>query len=187
MPKVMVVPSSICKASEELIPYDAILKKMANTFTYKERSEAEYDPEWRQVIPYILCHHGDDYALFQRHKGGEPRLKGKTLGVGGHLEWMADPHFGTVFAQGAIRELTEETHFTPESMRFMGVICLDKDEVSKVHIGVLLEMELPYLMVEAHKGDELRHVGYFNPWKDEKPEGLESWSELVWEHLKGMK
>ena len=63
------------------------------------------DPEWQQVIPYLLMRDGERLFLMQRTKaGGDARLHDRySLGIGGHL----NPEDGGVL-EGLRREFREE-------------------------------------------------------------------------------
>ncbi|MGH2356937.1 MAG: NUDIX domain-containing protein, partial [Candidatus Limnocylindria bacterium] len=54
---------------------------------YLPRPEAETDPTFKQVIPYVLVRDGDLVFLMERtDAGGDARLHRKaSIGVGGHL------------------------------------------------------------------------------------------------------
>src|SRR5579863_1923036 len=54
---------------------------------YLNRSEAEQDRRYKQLIPYALIIHGDRILRYRRGKGGqETRLHGLySVGIGGHI------------------------------------------------------------------------------------------------------
>src|SRR5262249_1952668 len=83
-----------------------------SNIVYRNRSEAELDRRYKQLIPYvlILCH--DRILRYRRGKGGqETRLHGLfSVGVGGHI---ADEDSGLFssnagYHEGMRRELKEE-------------------------------------------------------------------------------
>src|SRR4030042_1570946 len=51
------------------------------------RSEAEKDPSYKQIIPYvIMCHNGKFLSYVRGKKAGEKRLLGlRSIGIGGHI------------------------------------------------------------------------------------------------------
>src|SRR5712664_282614 len=59
----------------------------ASNLTYLNRSEAEQDKRYKQLIPYILLICDDKILRYRRGKGGqETRLHGLySVGVGGHI------------------------------------------------------------------------------------------------------
>src|SRR5512139_840255 len=54
---------------------------------YLNRSEAEHDPRYKQLIPYVLLICGDIILRYRRGRGGqETRLHGLySVGIGGHI------------------------------------------------------------------------------------------------------
>src|SRR5438477_12615443 len=55
--------------------------------TYRNRSEAEQDRRYKQLIPYVLLVCQDRILRYRRGKGGqETRLHGLfSVGIGGHI------------------------------------------------------------------------------------------------------
>ena len=55
--------------------------------TYRRRGDAEDDPSWKQVIPYLALRDGDDIFLMRRSRAGsDVRLHDRyTIGIGGHV------------------------------------------------------------------------------------------------------
>src|SRR6187455_2554728 len=79
---------------------------------YLNRSEAEQDKRYKQLIPYVLILCGERILRYRRGKGGqETRLHGLfSVGVGGHI---ADEDHGLFssnagYQDGMRRELKEE-------------------------------------------------------------------------------
>ena len=74
------------------------------------RPEAENDPSYKQIIPYItLCRNDEVFCTRRTNKGGETRLHGRlSLGIGGHINTLDDMDSGDIFRRGLQRELEEE-------------------------------------------------------------------------------
>lgn len=70
----------------------------------KLRCEAECDPSFKQLIPYVLVEHKPTHRFFMTTRiGGEERLKGQaSIGLGGHLDCGED------VVDALFRELEEE-------------------------------------------------------------------------------
>ena len=101
------------------------------------RAEAEQDPAYRQIIPYITLCRGDEVLCTRRlKKGGEARLHGLlSLGLGGHINALDGDTEG-IFQRGLHRELAEEADYTPVGeLQPLGVINDDRTEVGSVHLG----------------------------------------------------
>ncbi len=106
---------------------------------YRPRGEAEQDPDWQQVIPYLLMRDGERLFLMQRTRaGGDDRLHDLySLGIGGHL----NPQDGGVM-NGLRREFHEEmvAAWEPEP-RLLGLLNDDDVLVGQVHVGVVFEAD----------------------------------------------
>ncbi len=126
--------------------------------THKEfqpRSQMETNPEYKQIIPYLVFIYNDRYFLMQRRSQeegtGEVRLQSKlTLGIGGHIrqEDMLDDDIRT-WAQ---REFTEEVDYKGKyAMKPFGIINDDSNPVGQVHIGFvyLVQGDSPRIGVKS--------------------------------------
>ena len=149
--------------------------------TFRRRGDAEDDPSWKQVIPYVALRDGADIFLMRRSRaGGDVRLHDRyTIGIGGHI----NPDDGGV-AGGLRREWNEEIaadfepRFTP-----LGVLNDDDNPVGAVHLGLVFSAEAegrPVAIRETHKLE-----GSFVPLADvaDVAEMLETWSALLFEFL----
>ena len=74
------------------------------------RPDAENDPGYKQIIPYVVLRRGDEIFMTRRlKKGGEARLHGlMSIGVGGHINPVDDIDRESVLLRGLERELDEE-------------------------------------------------------------------------------
>ena len=63
------------------------LEIVAARHEFRPRGEVEEDPDYQQIIPYIVFRHEDRYLLTRRLKqSSEKRLRHLySLGVGGHI------------------------------------------------------------------------------------------------------
>lgn len=115
---------------------DQILDPSALRFM--DREAAESDPNFKQLIPYMVVRHGKDFLAYTRgKKGSETRLHAlKSIGVGGHVEPCDGPAHDAL-QWGMMRELQEELHITsPTIVKFLGLINDDSNEVGAVHLGL---------------------------------------------------
>jgi len=117
-------------------------------FEFLNRKDAEKDPEYKQVIPYIVLQTSDmkKTALYHR-KGSEKRLHDLwSVGIGGHINPIdrggQDTSFRQILTAGMERELNEELDKRPlnETPDFMGVISEDITDVGKVHLGAVFRI-----------------------------------------------
>src|SRR6266704_2968895 len=85
---------------------------LSENLTYKYRSQAENDPHYKQLIPYVLIVCGDRLLRYQRGKGGqETRLRGLwSVGIGGHISDEDSDLFtkNLGYREGMRREVEEE-------------------------------------------------------------------------------
>lgn len=76
-------------------PDGAWLATVLESSTFLQRTAAENDPNYRQIIPYALLRHGAFVFRYRRTVAGQdPRLHNKySLGVGGHINRRDDLPF----------------------------------------------------------------------------------------------
>ncbi|WP_010632817.1 hypothetical protein [Sporolactobacillus vineae] len=124
-------------------------KRMAAHYQVMRRGDAEQNPEYKQPIPYALLRKGDRYFSYERLGGGaEQRLHGKlSIGVGGHMNQVpGEEDFRQQLADNLKREINEELILEGADLshiKTIGLINDDASEVGRVHIGVLVAIDLP--------------------------------------------
>lgn len=110
------------------------------------RSQAEKDPSFKQLIPYVIMTCQDKCLTYVRGKrAGETRLVGnRSIGIGGHINPVDDaiPLFNTDFRdvyQAAVqREVAEEVSVdAPCTDHVVALLNDDSNEVGQVHLGVV--------------------------------------------------
>jgi predicted NUDIX family phosphoesterase len=148
------------------------------------RSQAEQDPSWKQLIPYVVIKKGDAYLHYVRGKGsGEKRLVAKgSIGIGGHINHDDESLFqaGLEFYEEALqRELHEELRMDGEfRTRIVALINDDETPVGRVHLGVVHLCELTDQNVA--KGEacitDLRFLTL--PELVERRAQMETWSQI---------
>jgi predicted NUDIX family phosphoesterase len=154
---------------------------------YLNRSEAELDKRFKQLIPYVLLICGDKILRYRRGKGGqETRLHGLySVGIGGHISeedhGLFSSHRG--YHDGMRRELMEEVALDDVKDAAVAVINDDSTDVGSVHFGVV---HLVQLASEDVAGRRSGIVGpEFIPMAEalKDPASYESWSRFCLEHL----
>jgi len=186
--QVMVVPRS------SLVPGDGWLgvrrgdlsqelQVVARDGRFMRRGDAEEDPSFKQVIPYLVLRDGERWFLMRRTKaGGDARLHDLwSIGVGGHL----NPGDGDV-AGGLAREWAEEVaaDFVPE-YRPVGLLNDDTTPVGAVHVGFVYVADAGGRPVTIRETEKL--VGAFASGDEVEAvrDRLETWSRLVFDALAG--
>src|SRR5580698_6755607 len=126
--------------SLEVEKYLPVVTAQSNVL-YMNRSEAELDRRYKQLIPYALIIHGDRILRYRRGKGGgETRLHGLySVGVGGHISEEDHGLFssGLGYQEGMRRELMEEVAVEETKDAAVALINDDSTEVGQVHFGVV--------------------------------------------------
>ena len=121
-----------------------ILEKKNNTFM--PRAQAETNPAFKQIIPYVIITDGKSILHYVRgKKAGEQRLVAKgSIGIGGHINNEDETLFGLnsfgleAFQDAVKREVCEELSVQGEfDARPAGLINDDSTEVGQVHFGVV--------------------------------------------------
>jgi len=154
---------------------------------YLNRSEAELDKRYKQLIPYVLILCNDRILRYRRGKGGgETRLHGLySVGVGGHISEEDHGLFssGPGYQEGMRRELMEEVAIEETKDAAVALINDDSTEVGQVHFGVV------HIMYVADEKIVGRRSGIASPEFAPIAEvvkdlaGYESWSRFCLEQL----
>jgi len=172
--------SSFIADSNEHI-FDLILEK----HIFMSRDLAEYDFEHKQVIPYLIIRKGDNFLLLQRtSKQTEKRLHNKfSLGIGGHINPDSSEHGNNLIIGGLYKELHEEVFIkSPATLTFIGTINDESNSVSKVHLGLLYELDVLSDTYEVLEKDKMSAQ-----WENRKNlihyyDRLETWSQIVYDN-----
>jgi predicted NUDIX family phosphoesterase len=113
---------------------------------FMPRSEAETDPSFKQLIPYVIMEHEGRYLTYVRGKrAGETRLVGnRSIGIGGHINPADDEtplfsaDFREVYRRAVEREVAEEVDVqAPHVDRVVALLNDDSNEVGQVHLGIV--------------------------------------------------
>ncbi len=109
--------------------------------SFRPRGEVETDPEFKQLIPYMLIIRDSEemYSYTRGNAQGEARLHAKrSLGVGGHISELDDSlAAANPFEVGMLRELFEEVELVGSwKIGPLGLINDDENEVGRVHLGL---------------------------------------------------
>ena len=158
---------------------------------YLNRSDAEQDRRYKQLIPYvlILCH--DRILRYRRGKGGqETRLHGLfSVGIGGHISEEDHGLFSNQlgYQEGMRRELMEEVEIEAANEAAVAVINDDSTEVGFVHFGVVHVLQVAKEDVVGRRSGIVapEFVPIAEAMKD--PSAYESWSRFCLENLEALR
>jgi predicted NUDIX family phosphoesterase len=164
-----------------------ILEQKNNSFM--ARAQAETNPAFKQIIPYVVITDGKSILHYVRgKKAGEQRLVAKgSVGIGGHIN--DDDHtlfaFGLQAFQEAVkREVCEELAIQGEfDARPVGLINDDSTEVGRVHFGVV--HVLFCRPEQVRKNEQVITQVEFVPIEKlkAKREQMETWSQLCLDNI----
>src|ERR1043166_7444496 len=113
----------------------------ASHVRYLNRSDAEQDKRYKQLIPYVVIICNDKLLRYRRGRGGqETRLHGLySVGIGGHISEEDHGLFTNAlgYREGMRREIMEEIAVPEVNESAVAVINDDSTEVGYVHFGVV--------------------------------------------------
>jgi predicted NUDIX family phosphoesterase len=160
---------------------DAFADVVEREGRFEPRSAMESDPEFKQVIPYLVLRDEDRYFLMRRTRaGGDVRLHDRrSIGVGGHLNPGDRDLLG-----GLRREWAEElvAAFVPE-FEFVGLLNDDTTDVGRVHVGAVYVADAEGREVAIRETDKLSGAFATPDEVAAVADDLETWSRLVFEFL----
>jgi len=169
--------------------------------SFMPRTQAETDPNFKQVIPYVLITDGKSILHYVRgKKAGEQRLVAKgSVGIGGHindvdykeplLAFTKEPLLASTFGnqefQDAVeREVREELSIQGVfDAKPIGLINDDSTEVGRVHFGVV---HVLFCMPDkVKKNEQVITQVEFVPIDElkAKREHMETWSQICLDNL----
>ncbi|MCP3955168.1 MAG: NUDIX domain-containing protein, partial [Desulfobacterales bacterium] len=156
-------------------------------FEFKGRKIVEKNPDFKQIIPYIIILTNDlKYIAAYKRKGSEERLHDLwSIGIGGHINPVDAKKNPTkikeIILTGMQRELEEELNSIGPNDKpvFSGIINEEMTDVGSVHIGAVFTITTNHK--EAYLGgDELVDFQWIET-KQVSTLNLELWSKLTLE------
>jgi predicted NUDIX family phosphoesterase len=154
--------------------------------TYMARAQAESDPGYKQLIPYVVLRWQDQLFHYTRGKRAtETRLHAlRSIGVGGHISADDGNLFECQYRDAMLREVAEEVHLeTSYEEQCLGLINDDSTPVGQVHLGIVHLFDLDEPKVRRRE-QALTQAG-FAPLEQllaQKAE-FETWSQFALEAL----
>jgi predicted NUDIX family phosphoesterase len=159
----------------------------SSNLLYLNRSDAEQDRRYKQLIPYVLILCRGRILRYRRGKGGqETRLHGLySVGIGGHISEEDHGLFANDrgYQAGMRRELMEEVAVSEVTAAAVAVINDDSTEVGYVHFGVVHLMHVTNEEIVGHRSGIVSPE--FVPIEDavKNAPAYESWSRFCLENL----
>ena len=162
---------------------------------FMPRSQAEHDPSFKQIIPYVIMTHQGKYLSYVRgQRAGEKRLVAKrSIGIGGHINPIdADdsPLFAYLYDNylaAVQREVTEEvTVESPHTDHIVALLNDDSNEVGSVHLGIVHCWSLAEPKVSKRE-QMITQMAFMTPDElHETRDTLETWSQKCLDGLERM-
>jgi len=168
--------------------YLNMLLSRGNNFFFP-RVQAENDPTYKQIIPYVLIAFEDTMLYYVRgKKAGEQRLVAKgSIGIGGHMNETDESLFALdeqAYRTGVEREVNEEIEInTPFQDRIVALLNDDNTEVGQVHLGIVHIFHLAEQKVEKREA-MITNLSFLTRAElMARRESLESWSQICVDSL----
>ena len=169
------------------------IKAVMELGEFRDRAEAEVDPSFVQIIPYIVLVKKEEDAFFSyRRSGSEERLSNYiSVGIGGHInpcDYSND--VDEMLLKNIHREINEELCISDinledlfaEELHIVGPEMVIRDTapgVNSVHLGLMYYCFLPegvdVWMNNEGKEGKFRTFEQLSSMKD----SLETWSQIV--------
>ena len=157
------------------------------------RPQAEKDPSYKQLIPYVIMTCKGQYLSYVRGKrAGETRLVAKrSIGIGGHInpvDWTlfsADPY--KIYLEAVQREVAEEVSVEAKYKdKVVALLNDDSNEVGRVHLGIVHLWTLDEPKVERRE-QMITQMGFMTlPELQEVRDTMETWSQICFKGLSKM-
>ena len=151
------------------------------------RPQAEADPGYKQIIPYVIMSCDGKYLSYVRgRRAGEARLTGlRSIGIGGHINPI-DADNSSLFAYlyenyltAVQREVAEEVSVEAgHSDKIVALLNDDSTEVGSVHLGIVHHWILDSPDV-SRREQVITQMAFMSPAElREVRDSMETWSQL---------
>ncbi|KKP35364.1 MAG: NUDIX hydrolase [candidate division TM6 bacterium GW2011_GWF2_32_72] len=181
--KDIILPKNLAWQGLQINNSEKILDLINNNQDFLLRSCLETDPNYKQIISYMIFKHKNKYFLTQRKSSAsEQRLKNKySLGIGGHIK-KEDVNSNSAF-DWTLREFEEEIFYDGNlKISTIGFLNDDSNAVGQVHLGMvlLLEGDSPNIQIKSElKSGTLTTLAECQMLY----KNMESWSQIVLDFL----
>jgi len=161
---------------------------------FMNRSQMEKNPDYKQLIPYVIMSYDGKYLSYVRGKrAGETRLVGhRSIGIGGHINPSDDmPLFNTDFIETYLaavdREVAEEVSVeTGYTNHIVALINDESNEVGSVHLGIVHYWALEAPNVNKREQMITQMAFMTSAELQTVKDTMETWSGLCVDHLAEM-
>lgn len=165
---------------------------------FMPRSQAEENPAYKQLIPYVIMAHDGKYLSYVRGKrAGETRLVEKrSIGIGGHINPDDDmpllnadcrTDFREIYLTAVEREVAEEVTVKANyTDRIVALLNDDSNQVGQVHLGIVHYWDLDSLDVEKREQMITQMTFMTIEQLRQARDSMETWSSLCLDGLNEM-
>ena len=160
--------------------------------SFRLRSQAETDPSFKQIIPYVVITDGERVLHYVRgKKAGEQRLVAKgSIGIGGHINDEDHSLFAVgmdAFRAAVEREVREELNVEGAfDAKPVGLINDDSVEVGRVHFGVVHVLRRRPEQVKKRE-QVISQQEWLTPAElRDRRERMETWSQFCLDNMQSI-
>jgi predicted NUDIX family phosphoesterase len=168
--------------------YLGVILSRGNNF-FLPRAQAERDPAYKQIIPYVLVAFENSVLHYVRgKKAGEQRLVAKgSIGIGGHMNEADETFFAldeAAYRAGVEREVNEEIRIdTQFDDRIVALLNDDTTEVGRVHLGIVHVFKLAEPKVQKREAMITNLAFRTRAELMDRRDSLETWSQICLDSL----
>ena len=154
---------------------------------FMPRPQAEADPGYKQIIPYVIMSCDGKYHSYVRgRRAGEARLTGlRSIGIGGHINPadnevpLFDKDFRKMYEIAVEREVAEEVSVEAgHTDKIVALLNDDSTEVGSVHLGIVHHWVLDSPNV-SRREQVITQMTFMSPAELCKvKDSMETWSQL---------
>jgi predicted NUDIX family phosphoesterase len=168
--------------------YLGVILSRGNNF-FLPRAQAERDPAYKQIIPYVLVAFENSVLHYVRgKKAGEQRLVAKgSIGIGGHMNEADETFFAldeAAYRAGVEREVNEEIRIdTQFDDRIVALLNDDTTEVGRVHLGIVHVFKLAEPKVQKREAMITNLAFRTRAELMGRRDSLETWSQICLDSL----
>ncbi|MCP4710973.1 MAG: hypothetical protein GY869_20305 [Planctomycetes bacterium] len=160
---------------------------------FMPRPDAEKNPAFKQLIPYvIICHDQKVLSYVRGKRAGEKRLTGlRSIGIGGHINpidvntnLFNTDFYQTVYRPAVEREIEEEIAIDAQHTdQIVALLNDDSNEVGSVHLGVvhLWNLDAPHVEKREQMITQLTFMTLAE--LEAVRDTCETWSQKCLDHL----
>lgn len=169
---------------------DTKIDKIIRLGQFLSRNSLEYDPAFKQIIPYAVISNDEAFYMYRRKsQQAENRLHNKySLGLGGHINPGSNSDYTLSMVCAELkRELFEEISMVNGcsivNIDFLGFINDDTIPVGTVHLGLLFKIIVSNKDIHVKEKDKIEATWITKQDLLKLSGDLESWSDIALNYL----